>query len=234
MRKIDALWSLQDIDSRTEVALTIAEQLRGQIGARNTLDERGAELQQAQAALHELAAEQRDLELKAEERRAKIAADEEKLYGGRVSNPKELQDLDHEVAQDRRQLSPIEDRLLEILDESETASEQIRQLQSALEAATRSWEQEQEQARARLATAESTVRELQERRGIALKAIDPAFLPSYETLRRQKGTAVARVSQRTCQSCRVTLTPVQEQRARQGNDLIACHSCSRILFVPIG
>ncbi|MBM2809465.1 MAG: hypothetical protein HW416_224 [Chloroflexi bacterium] len=233
MRKIDAVWSLQDIDSRAEAALTTAEQLRSQIGVRGALDEREAEIQLAEAALRVLAAEQRDLELKAEERRAKIATDEGKLYGGRVTNPKELQDIEHEVAQDRRQLSPIEDRLLEILDESETASEQIRRLQSALAAATRSWEQEQELARARLASAESTVRELQEGRGTALKAIDPAFLPSYETLRRQKGTAVARVGQRTCQACRVTLTPVQEQRARQGNDLIMCHSCGRILFVPI-
>jgi predicted nucleic acid-binding Zn-ribbon protein len=234
LRKIDALWSLQDIDSRAEAALTSAEQLRSQIGVRGTLDEREFEVQQAKAALHTLAAEQRDLELKAEERRAKIAADESKLYGGRVSNPKELQDIEHEVAQDRRQLSPIEDRLIEILDESETASEHIKQLQTELVADTRSWEQGQEQARARLAAAEISVQQLQGRRVDALKQIEPAFLPSYETLRRQKGTAVARVNQRTCQSCRVTLTPVQEQRARQGNDLIMCHSCGRILFVPIG
>ncbi len=71
-------------------------------------------------------------------------------------------------------------------------------------------------------------------RSRAATLVAPQDQTTYETLRRQKGgTAVALVSQRTCQACRVGLTPSQEQRARQGADIITCNSCGRILYVPL-
>ena len=75
---------------------------------------------------------------------------------------------------------------------------------------------------------------LETKRVKAAAQVPPADLVTYETIRRQKGgTAVAIVQQRTCQSCRVGLTPSQEQRARIGNDPVLCHSCGRILYVPL-
>ncbi len=64
--------------------------------------------------------------------------------------------------------------------------------------------------------------------------VSPQDQATYESLRRQKGgTAVAVVSQRTCQACRVGLTPSQEQRARLGAEIVTCNSCGRILYVPL-
>ena len=47
-------------------------------------------------------ADQRDLELEIERLNSKLKGNSDKLYGGRVHNPRELEDLSKEVDQDRR------------------------------------------------------------------------------------------------------------------------------------
>jgi predicted nucleic acid-binding Zn-ribbon protein len=55
--------------------------------------------------------------------RVKIEQSEATLYGGKVKNPKELQDLQNEAAALKRYLGGLEDRLLEaMLAEEEAAS----------------------------------------------------------------------------------------------------------------
>lgn len=234
MRKVDLLQQLQELDSRTETARTTLAQLISLIGDRRALEQREAELPRKQSELHRLEAEQRDLDLQAEERRNKILADEGKLYGGRVTNPKELASLSDEVAQDKRQLSAIEDKLLELFERIDEATAQVRGLQESLAREAAEWESTQQAARARKAETEAALASFQDQRTALSEQIDAAARSSYESLRRQKGgVAVAQVQQRTCQACRVALTPAQEQRARIGADLITCHSCGRILYVPL-
>jgi predicted nucleic acid-binding Zn-ribbon protein len=178
--------------------------------------------------------QQRDLEMDADGKRSKIAADEGKLYGGRVSNPKELQSLTEEVAQDKRQLSTVEDKLLEILEQVEELSGQLAASESALAAELKTWNETQESARQKLVEAQAALSTLEGRRKDTAAQIAGSDISTYETIRRQKGgMAVAPVQQRTCQACRVGLTANQEQRARIGAEIILCHSCGRILFVPL-
>jgi predicted nucleic acid-binding Zn-ribbon protein len=235
MRTVDALRQLQDIDSRLDSTRAAVRQLGAQLEEAGPVPALVGETDAARGELRQLEPQQRDLELQAEERRSKIAADEGKLYGGRVTNPKELSSLADEVAQDRRQLSTIEDKLLELFDQVDSATTRLKELEATLAEETRTWNARQEQVRAKLHEAELAAAGLEERRSSAAGAVDGAARSTYELLRRQKGgVAVAQVQQRTCQACRVSLTPAQEQRARIGNDLVTCTSCGRILFVPIG
>lgn len=235
MRKVDLLHQLQDVDSRLDSARALITRLSAEIGNRVALTAREAELAAAQKELRELEARQRDLELQAEDRRAKIAADEGKLYSGRVTNPKELGSLSDEVAQDKRQLNAVEDKLLDVIERVEETTARARSLEASLAAETREWTAAQDLARSRIAEAERTIDTLNAQKASAASKLSPSDISTYETLRRQKnGLAVAQVQQRTCQACRVSLTPVLEQRARIGTDLIPCHSCGRILFVALG
>jgi len=234
MRMVDALRQLQDMDSRIDSARATLAQLGAQLAETGPVAARAAETERARQELRRLEAQQPDLELQAEERRSKIAADEGKLYGGRVTNPKELASLADEVAQDRRQLSAIEDKLLALFDQIDATASRLRELESTLREETRSWNTRQEQAQTRLRETESGVTALEQQRTAAADAVGPPVRSTYDTLRRQKGgVAVAQVQQRTCQACRVALTPAQEQRARIGAELVTCTSCGRILFVPL-
>src|SRR6266487_4182824 len=132
MRTVDLLRQLQELDSRIDTARTLITQLSAKLGDRQMLAKRETEVSAVRAELHGLEAQQRDLELQAEERRAKIASDEGKLYGGRVTSPKELSSLAEEVAQDKRQLSAIEDQLLDIMERSDTLRERLASLEAAV------------------------------------------------------------------------------------------------------
>lgn len=234
MRKVDLLRQLQETDTRIESTRTTIARLKSEIGDRHTLDLRETEFKRAQEEVRTLDAQQRDLELQAESRRAKILSDERKLYSGRVTNPKELASLSDEVAQERRQLSALEDRLLDILVRADEMGRQLAAIEATLAQETSAWNMAQQAARARLDEAQSALVSFESRRVEALAQLTPVDGSAYESLRRQKGgIAVAPVQQRTCQVCRVSLTPAQEQRARIGTDLVPCHSCGRILYVPL-
>ncbi|MEE8413272.1 MAG: C4-type zinc ribbon domain-containing protein, partial [Dehalococcoidales bacterium] len=60
--------------------------------------------------------------------------------------------------------------------------------------------------------------------------IDPQTVEIYRGLKKQRGTAVARVEQGMCSGCRISLSVSEFQRARTGS-LVRCGSCGRILFV---
>ena len=235
MRKIDLLHQLQDIDTRVDAGRAAVVRLQAELADAGSVAQRAAELEQAKDELHRLDAQQRDLELQAETHRAKITTDEGKLYSGRVSNPKELQSLQEEVAQDRRQLGTIEDRILDLLDRIDERTKEIAALESQLAQEKDRLDSRHSAARTRLQQTQTVLTSLASQRDATLAQVDPVIRPTYETLRRQKGgLAVATVQQRTCQACRVGLTPAQEQRARIGNEIVTCHSCGRILFVPLG
>ncbi len=234
MRTVDTLRQLQDLDSRIDASRALIPQLTAQIGDRRVLEQREAEVTSVRGELHGLETEQADLELAAEGRRAKIASDEGKLYGGRVTSPKELTSLTEEVEQDKRQLTTIEDHLLDVLERVETTKARQASLEAVLARETSDWSASQETARKRLAQTESSLQGAEAERATLVAILAPAVQSTYQTLRRQKGgVAVAPVHQRTCQACRVGLTPAQEQRARIGADLVTCNSCGRILYVPL-
>jgi uncharacterized protein len=234
MRKVDTLRQLQDADSRIDATRAAISTLEGQIGEKSALEAREAEIQALQKELHALEADQRDLELQADERRTKIKKDEDKLYGGKVTNPKELDSLQHEVAQDKRQLGAVEDKLLEILERTEELGGHLKELRAAHERALAAWTAEQSSAVDKLQQAQVQQAAAEAKRKEVASQLPASDLSTYETIRRQKGgVAVAAVQQRTCQSCRVGLTPNQEQRARIGQEIQLCHSCGRILFVAL-
>src|SRR3954452_21116153 len=160
MRKIDVLHQLQDIDTRVDAGNAAVARLQAEIANAGLLAQRRAELQQERDDVHRLEAQQRDLELQADTHRTKIAADEGKLYGGRVNNPKELQSLQEEVAQDRRQLSSIEDRILELLDSIDERSKEIASLEARLGEEQKSIDSRHQAARAQLQQTEGVLSSL--------------------------------------------------------------------------
>jgi predicted nucleic acid-binding Zn-ribbon protein len=120
------------------------------------------------------------------------------------------------------------------MEQLEEANGRRAQLEATLKRETAEWQSLQERMKSQLEATDAALKKLTGNRSEVANQIAAPDQTTYETLRRQKGgTAVAIVSQRTCQACRVGLTPSQEQRARQGVEIITCHSCGRILYVPL-
>ncbi len=166
-----------------------------------------------------------------ESQRAKIENTEKALYGGSVTNPKELEDLTLESQSLKRYFNTLEDRLLEAmvtLEETEIKHDQASQKLTQL-IARKSGENDLLAADRLdlLATIERTETE----RDAALSNISADDLKTYDKFRKRfDGIALALTRDSSCGVCGVDLARSIEQDIRSGNTLIYCEQCGRILY----
>lgn len=230
-RKVDVLWDLQEVDSALDQIRARAARIAEAWGNRTALQAVTRARDEAAQTLRQAQAEQRDLDLQLEKLRAKVQADSDKLYGGRVKNPRELQDLQAEVEQDKRLVSALEDRSLAQMDAVETAQKVSQAADEAYARAEEAWRRDQLAMKDEHASLKAQGAALAARRQALVAQADPTALRTYESLRRSKGgLAVARVLQHSCQGCRVGIPSREEQQARMSVELVFCSSCGRILY----
>jgi hypothetical protein len=177
-------------------------------------------------------AEQRDLELEVATLRQHLADIEQKLYSGTVRDARELQNLSKESTQVKGQISTGEDRLLAVLGSAEEAAGAHTVAEQHLRAVVAERRQTEASLLEERKELVQTIEAQQAERDRLRALIDDAALKNYDSLRRRLGgLAVAEVTQRTCQGCRVSLIAAVEQRLRQGNAVVHCQSCGRILYL---
>ena len=165
------------------------------------------------------------------EQRIKIERSQAALYGGKVVNPKELQDLQHESEALKRYLATLEDQQLEAmltLDEAEILFSNAEQQRD--ETNTQVAAQKEQLASEKSALLHDQQINESERAAAAANIDDPD-LRQYERLRKQKnGIAVARIMDKTCGACGSTLTAATYSAAKVPTKITCCDSCRRILY----
>ncbi len=231
MSRPKTLYDLQQIDSKLD---RINARLK-EIAAILADDQAVRQAQgEADKADQHLASAQKQLQQArqvVQAQRSKIQQEEEKLYSGRVANPKELSDLQNEVAALKRHLDTLEERQIEamlLVDEASAASERAHQALEAVEAESAQRNHtliaEREALRNQRAKLEAQ-REQQSAR------IEPEDFELYERLRAARGRiAVARVQEGTCAACGSMLISATHQQARSPNAITLCDTCGRILY----
>jgi predicted nucleic acid-binding Zn-ribbon protein len=228
----DLLRQLQAADSAIDAARTRLATVHATLTDRSEYEAARSEHTSRTEARRRAEAEQRDLELEAATLRQQSSDVEQRLYGGTVRNAHEVQDLNKHSGQLKHQIAAGEDRLLQALD----ATEQATRAHVEAEQRLRTVVAERRQTEASLLEERKglvkTIEEQQAERDRLRGQIDAAALKNYDGLRRRLGgLAVAAVTQRTCQGCRVSLIAAVEQRLRQGNEVVHCQSCGRILYL---
>jgi predicted nucleic acid-binding Zn-ribbon protein len=200
------------------------------LGENEAVRQAQASLQEAKDRSAKWKAQQKDLELERQKLAAEAAAAENRLYSGKVHNPRELTDLQDKMSELGKRRESLEDPLIEAMLEAEQAEADITARQQALEKV--------------LAKQASTMSSLNEERASSLaqleqlrgevdaqrKEIDLPSLQQYDTLRKQpRGIAVAKLSREgECTMCGVGLTTALRQQARH-SETITCPTCGRIL-----
>lgn len=161
----------------------------------------------------------------------KIEQSESTLYSGKVRNPKELQDLQNEVASLRRFKTILEDRQLEAMINSEEAEESLSVAQSELDKVIEEVRDRNSELTTEQNSLSQEVKRLEAEREAAVVTIEKNYLDQYERLRiSRKGVAVAKVSDKNCSACGSTLSAALLQAARSPNAIKLCDTCGRILY----
>ncbi len=228
---VEDLYRLQridgELDEKRETLRSIESQLED---SQEVLAARKA-VREQEEALREQRRRLRSLELDLEEISTKISAAERVLYGGEVTNPKELAGMEQESDYLRRRQSAVEDEALLSMGEVEEQEDALRTAQEHLTSAEQEWEELREVLRKDVEELGSRLTFLEAERAEISKRIPERNLTAYTVLRRQRGgQAVALLENGICQGCRVALPTSVVQRVRRGDEIVYCGSCQRILY----
>lgn len=172
-----------------------------------------------------------DIEEAIHSRRMKIEQSEASLYGGGIKNPKELQDIQKEIASIKTSILALEDTQLEVMFAVETAEIAVTTAESGLESIKDMVAAEHSQLIEEKNVLEQDLRKATQARSAISGQITTDSNNLYEGLRiKKKGIAVTIIEDRCCSACGTELTPAEFQAAKSSGSLFYCSSCGRLLY----
>ena len=231
MSIVRSLYQLQIVDNaREEKSLRLAE-VEANLGESREVLQAEEAIGETEKRLDGMMAQLRDLELEIEGIEAKLAKNQERLYSGRVRNPKELSNLQEEASALGRRQAELEEHQLELMiaieeEEAELAERQarFRQIEATWRAEQASLTVEKEQLQSRLA-------ELEDERAAKRAQLGVADLAMYDDLRNSLGgTGVVQLKGGICQACGVDVPTGVARAVERGGDLNFCPTCDRLLY----
>ena len=232
---VDPLLDLQRIDS----LILRLEHRRDQLESGEELRAARASMEQADVALGDIRLEldalgrdQQRLEHEVDSLGRRAEDERKRLYGGTISNPKELGAIQHEIDGIGQRKARIEDDLLAVLEHREE-----------LEARASEADRVAAEARAKVATLggaaddeldriEGELTGLIAERATAVGLVDADLLALYDELRAHKhGVGAAALVDGTCQACHERLSAKELDAVKRSDGVKRCEHCRRILIL---
>jgi len=225
------LFRLQQIDSQLDQANNRLREIEKVISENPVLDQAAQILQETQINLEAQNKTLKKAEDAVREQRTKIEQTESTLYSGKITNPKELQDLQNETAALKRFLLVLEDRQLEEMIIYDEAHEKHQTARSRHEQLSVQVSQENQELLKEQGGIKKDIERINYEKQSLVNSIDAESISLYERLRRQKrGVAVAKITDKMCAACGYSLTPALVQIAHSPNQITYCPSCGRVLY----
>jgi uncharacterized protein len=225
------LYRLQQVDSQID-------QIRARLKAIQQTLENDVALQAANENLTSADGKHKDAERvlklcesEVEKQRAKIQQTEASLYGGKVHNPKELQDLQKDILSLKRYMETLEERQLEAMLAAEDTEKNLQIAETDLERLQSNLKEQNSDLTREGEALRKDLERLDSERQAVVTDIATQALNVYDQLRKQKrGIAITTIADNSCEACGTTITPSQQQTARSTTQLFHCPTCGRILF----
>lgn len=231
MVAIRQLYDLQEVDLRLDRDRQRLQAIAVAFGNEVPLVPLRQRVREMEAAVHLAAAQQKELDQAVASIAQHIKQVEGKLYGGAVRIPRELADLQADLAQLNRQRSQQEDGLLKVLDQLDGLQKELDGEQPRLREQEIAWQQEQAAMAKERDGLQTEMAQLGVQRASMASRVSAIELALYDQVRRgHNGKAVARVERGICESCRVGLPTAQLRSVRTSPMPVRCPNCGLILL----
>ncbi len=233
MTEIQSLLELQGLDMRRQEL----ERALGELPVQKEIDELEdalakwrASLADMNARLARLRKEQKEGEWTIRETQASIDAISRKLYGGLVTNPREIEGMQGKLEMLQAGKAKAEDRVLECMEETETLEAEASSLGADVQEAAVRLDGLKKLRDARVAEIDSEMEAIARDREAVASNISSALLAKYAQLMKDRGgMAVVAVRGSTCGGCHVALPTFLVTLAKPNNAVVRCENCGRIL-----
>jgi hypothetical protein len=230
MANLRQLYQLQLLDNEWEAKRQRLSEVEGRLGESRELIQAREALAETEQTLAEMRAQMRALELEIAAVNDKLKKNQDRLYSGRIRNPKELTGLQEEAAALRRRRSELEDEQLELMIGIEGEEAELVERQARLRQIQSSWEQEQASLQAEREKLQAELAALDDERDAVRGTIGSSTLAMYDDLReRHGGVAVAPLKRGICQACGVDVPTSLARSVERGEGTNFCPICNRIL-----
>lgn len=233
MRGMDRILDLQAIDTALDrLTARRAELEAGEevATARAAMEDAEGRLGEIRLALDSVVREQTRLEHEIETMNEKAAAEERRMYDGSVANAKELEAMQHEVANIKQRRSRAEDEVLEHMERREELEGRAAAAELEARALREGLESLGGESVLELERIEVELRERSAERERLVPGLDEELLELYEDLRRQKrGVGAAALVDGVCQACHEQLSAMELDRLKRADGIKRCEHCRRIV-----
>ena len=164
--------------------------------------------------------------------RQRATRDQQRLDAGVVTNPKDLENLQSEIASLAKRQGNLEDVVLEVMERHESAAERAGELTQRVESVQAKAADATSRRDEALAAIDEQAAAVKKEREETVTGVPADLLKLYEKIREQQGgVGAAKLFQRRCEGCRLELniTEMNDVREAPADSVLRCENCRRIL-----
>jgi len=137
----------------------------------------------------------------------------------------------HEIEFCEKEIRQAEDRILELMSESEPLDKNVKAAEAALKQEKAQVEGEKKEAVARTSADQKALDEIRHERAQIVARMNQGIYNRYERIRKARhGVAVAEAVDGRCSACHIAIRLQLFQDLKRGDQVMACESCSRLLY----
>ena len=189
------------------------------------------QVRDARIVVDDLTVEQAKADREVEQVKARRERDRTRMDTGQITNPKDLERMQHELVSLERRITTLEDAELEVMEQLEEAQQVLDGLgirADDIDARLAELVTRRDEKRTGI---DASLDEVAAARGPAIEGMPEDLLALYERLREQKGIGAALLRARQCGGCNMTLDASELSRIRSADpeEVIRCEECQRIL-----
>jgi len=194
------------------------------------LDSHLRKLEADKAALTANQKDRKQMEVDIQMHQQKISKLRDQMLGAK--NNEQYRAFQHEIEFVEKEIRGAEDRILELMSQSEPLEGNVKKAEAALKAEKAQVESEKTAARERTAADQAQLDQLKEERKEITAKLKPATLNAYSRIRKKwnGGVVIAEAVGSRCTACQIVLRPQYMQDLRTGTQLMFCESCGRFLY----
>lgn len=186
---------------------------------------------EVQTRVSDLSEDQRQAENEVEQVRARRDRNSERMNSGAVTNPKDLEGLQHEMTALDRRISTLEDDELEVMEALEQAQNQLADIDGELETINAELTELGATRDDKFAELDAQSDSERQERARLAEAVPDELMTLYERLRGQYGVGAASLRRKQCQGCRLEINDadLREIATSPADEVVRCPECNRIL-----
>lgn len=225
------LYNLQKIDDKIDIIVERIRIIDQTINNQDEINTIESKIKEIQKSIKKEQTEFTKVETKSNALISKMKQSEKDLFGGKISNSKELQSLQAEITSLRNNAIQFEDTMFSHLTTIESLEQDYQIAENELESIKKWKENQVVSLNAEKEILVANLSTLQIEREPINALIKSDLLEKYDHLRKTKNNlAVVILMENSCSACGNSITPAEVQKVKSAVDEYFCQVCKRFLY----